>query len=128
AWTIGDTGFTMTLSNEVPRVVEREVSGALAPLWERAGVSIEEMAGWAVHPGGRAILDSLETALGLPDEALSESRDVLRRYGNMSSATVLFVLERMLRGQAPDGPVTAVAFGPGLDRKSTRLNSSHVKS
>ncbi len=121
AWTIGDTGFTMTLSSEVPRVVEREVGGALAPLWNRAGVAQEDMAGWAVHPGGRAILDGFEAALELPEGSLNESRDVLRRYGNMSSATVLFVLERMLRGDALGGPITAVAFGPGLAVESALL-------
>ncbi len=122
AWTIGDTGFTMTLSSEVPRVVEREVGGALRPLWERAGVAREDMAGWAVHPGGRAILDAFASALELPEGSLQESRDILRRYGNMSSATVLFVLERMLRGEALGGPITAVAFGPGLAVESALLS------
>lgn len=121
AWTIGDSGFTMTLSSEVPRVVQREVGYALAPLWERAGVTREDMAGWAVHPGGRAILDSFASALQLPDGSLNESREVLRGYGNMSSATVLFVLDHMLRREAPSGPVTAVAFGPGLAVESALL-------
>lgn len=121
AWTIGDTGFTMTLSSEVPRVVEREVCGALQPLWDKAGMTRSEVAGWAVHPGGRAILDSFESALELPDDSLTESREVLRRYGNMSSATVLFVLERMLRGEVTDGPVSAVAFGPGLAVESALM-------
>lgn len=122
AWTIGDTGFKMVLSSEIPKVVEREVGEALAPLWESAGLSPTDMSAWAVHPGGRAILDSFEVALGLPSDALTSSREVLSRYGNMSSATVLFVLDRLLRSDDPPaGPVTAVAFGPGLAVESALL-------
>lgn len=125
AWTIGDTGFEMTLSSEVPKVVEREVGAALAPLWQGAGLSPSDMAAWAVHPGGRAILDSFAAALDLPEDALGASREVLDRYGNMSSATVLFVLDRLLRSHdSAPGPVTAVAFGPGLAVESALLETT----
>lgn len=120
AWTIGDTGFRMSLSSRIPQVVEREVGAALAPLWARAGVTAQDVEGWAVHPGGRAILDGFEAGLCLPSGSLEESREVLAAYGNMSSATVLFVLERMLRG-GRRGLVTAVAFGPGLSVESALL-------
>lgn len=123
AWTIGDTGFLMTLSNKIPRVVEGEVGAALAPLWRAADLAPVEIAAWAVHPGGRAILDSFEVALQLPQSALVESREVLRQYGNMSSATVLFVIERMLAAESrPAGPIAAVAFGPGLTVESALLH------
>ena len=122
AWTIGDTGFRMVLSSEIPKIVEREVGAALAPLWECAGISAADMGAWAVHPGGRAILDGFEAGLGLPSDSLTASREVLSRYGNMSSATILFVLDRLLRSEKRlAGPVTAVAFGPGLAVESALL-------
>jgi len=67
-----------------------------------------------VHPGGRTILDAVQRAFDLPEEALATSRDVLRRYGNMSSATVMFVLESFLRSTTKAATGCAMAFGPGL--------------
>ncbi|AMM21828.1 naringenin-chalcone synthase [Frondihabitans sp. PAMC 28766] len=124
AWTIGDRGFDMTLSSYVPRIVEQNVGSALAPLLD--GAPAVEVERWAIHPGGRSILDRVQTALGLSDEQLEASRGVLRDYGNMSSATVLFVLKRLLdeaaavEGAAPEG-VGAVAFGPGLTVESALM-------
>ena len=115
AWTIGDHGFEMVLSSYVPKVVGSKAHAALGPLLDGTDVRIEDVGRWAVHPGGRAILDRLEEGLGLPPEALAASRDVLRRYGNMSSATVLFVLAELLAQPGPLGePIVAMAFGPGL--------------
>lgn len=117
-WTIGDHGFEMTLTAEVPRVVGREVNAALAPLREEGPIDL-----WAVHPGGRSILDRVEAACELPPEALRHSRDVLREYGNMSSATIMFILQRMLEDpSSPDGArMLAVAFAPGLTVESALL-------
>jgi predicted naringenin-chalcone synthase len=91
---------------------------------------VAEVDHWAVHPGGRAILDKVETGLALEPELLASSRDVLRERGNMSSATVLFVLERLTlppsegsvdrRARSGD-TVAAVAFGPGLTVDSALL-------
>lgn len=124
-WTIGDHGFEMTLTAEVPRVVGREVAAALAPLLEDAatGPLSTDSALWAVHPGGRSILDRVEHAFGLRDDALGHSRDVLREFGNMSSATILFILQRMLEDRdAEDGAdLVAVAFAPGLTVESARM-------
>jgi predicted naringenin-chalcone synthase len=126
AWTIGDHGFDMVLTSYVPRVLEAEIAIAIAPLLERGGVSRSEVAHWAVHPGGRAILDKVALGLGLDTCRLGASRDVLAAAGNMSSATVLFVLERMTTAPAGDGArasdrrvvpgdrIAALAFGPGL--------------
>ena len=115
AWTIGDHGFDMVLSNYVPAIVEQETAAALRPLLDGTGLTRADVARWAVHPGGRAILDRLEKELALPETALEHSRDVLRRYGNMSSATILFVLRSMLEEARPAGePVLGLAFGPGL--------------
>ena len=113
AWTIGDSGFLMTLSSKIPAVIEEHLEGAVGQLLE--GEDPGGFSAWAVHPGGRAILDSVEKSLPLPAGGLAASRDVLRQFGNMSSATVLFVLERILRTRDyPPGPVGMLAFGPGL--------------
>jgi alpha-pyrone synthase len=69
---------------------------------------------WAVHPGGRSVLDAVEEALALPPVALAASRDILRRYGNMSSATVMFVLESLMHTARPGERGCAMSFGPGL--------------
>ncbi len=118
AWTIGDHGFDMTLTAYVPRILEAEAALTLAPLLARAGVGVDDVPWWAVHPGGRAIVDKIASALALPETAVAASREVLRRAGNMSSATVLFVLERLMDpaspGPAPGEAVAALAFGPGL--------------
>jgi predicted naringenin-chalcone synthase len=120
AWTLGDTGFEMVLTSYVPRIVEARIAAAIAPLFERSGVRQESIMRWGVHPGGRAILDRVKAGLCLPEEALEASRWVLKNYGNMSSATVLFVLERMLAGASQPEPeaLAAIAFGPGLTVES----------
>lgn len=118
AWTIGDHGFDMTLTAYVPRVLEAETGAAIAPLLRRGGLDVADVPWWAVHPGGRAIVDNVARALSLPDDAVAASRDVLRAFGNMSSATVLFVLEQLMDparpGPAVGDAVAALAFGPGL--------------
>lgn len=112
-WTVGDNGFEMILTAEVPRIVGREIRAAVD---DALGHDREQVKAWAVHPGGRSILDRVQEGLDLPDAALGPSRDVLRDYGNMSSATVLFVLQRILDDEAlaPDARVVGLAFGPGL--------------
>lgn len=120
-WIIGDHGFEMTLTAEVPRIVGREVRDALAAVLARAG----HVDRWIVHPGGRSILDRFEAALDLPGDALDLSRDVLRNYGNMSSATVLFILARLLDDpDLVDGSrAIGVAFGPGLTVESALMTA-----
>lgn len=118
AWTIGDHGFDMTLSAYVPRVLEAETEAAIAPLLRRGALAAAEVPWWAVHPGGRAIVDKVASALALPDASVVASREVLRACGNMSSATVLFALARLMDrahpGPAVGDAVAALAFGPGL--------------
>ncbi|WP_144710821.1 type III polyketide synthase [Curtobacterium pusillum] len=124
AWNIGDEGFEMVLSTAVPRLVGATVAEAVAPLFERSGMRVTDIPVWAVHPGGRAIIDRTQDALGLPDEAIAASRTVLRDHGNMSSATVLFVLRQALDDGIDDGsPVVALAFGPGLTVEAARLTA-----
>jgi alpha-pyrone synthase len=111
-WRIGDLGFDMHLSGQVPSALAEGLTAA-APMILN-GVEPEEMGLWAVHPGGRSVLDAVGGALALPAAALDISRGVLRDFGNMSSATILFVLERMMRSVAPGQRGCAMAFGPGL--------------
>lgn len=127
AWTIGDLGFEMVLSSYVPRIIEREIRGALKPLTaadaELADQPYARIDRWAIHPGGRSILDRIQHSLQLSDAQLVPSREVLRRYGNMSSATVLFVLRQILHAAptASNERVCAMAFGPGLTVESALM-------
>ncbi|TZG27602.1 type III polyketide synthase [Sphingomonas montanisoli] len=112
-WTIGDTGFAMELSGEVPVRIGaalEEPAFRQKLLGDRA---VEDIAHWAVHAGGRSILDAVQSALQLPQGALAASRDVLARFGNMSSSTLMFVLAAILAGTG-SGSGMALAFGPGL--------------
>jgi predicted naringenin-chalcone synthase len=112
-WRIGDHGFQMSLSPQVPEVVERELRPHLARWLAERGLEVNEIGAWAIHPGGPRILLACSQSLGLPREALDASREVLATYGNMSSPTILFILDR-LRRERPAGPCVALAFGPGL--------------
>lgn len=120
AWEVGDRGFNIVLSSYVPEVIGTNIAALLGDVAGRNGRSLASICHWAVHPGGRAILDKVQSGLGLEDAALACSRAVLNEYGNMSSATVLFVLKRMLEQQAT-GPACAVAFGPGLTVETALL-------
>lgn len=117
-WTIGDAGFVMRLSSRVPAHIGSGIRSALAPLLPDGPDAVD---GWAVHPGGRSILDHVQHALELPDAAMRHSRGVLARYGNMSSPTVLFVLRELLLAEATQGTVCAMAFGPGLTLEAARM-------
>ena len=110
-WDITDLGFRMGLSPRVPDVLSRHVAGVVDELLREAGLRIEDVAGWAVHPGGPRILDVVRDELGLTEVQIGASRRVLAEHGNCSSATVLLVLEELAD---VDGPVVAMAFGPGL--------------
>jgi predicted naringenin-chalcone synthase len=110
-WNIRDFGFDMVLSGMVPSTIHDALRGGVADILD--GASTQAIDLWAIHPGGRTVLDAVERAFRLAPTALAASREILRRYGNMSSATVMFVFERLLR-QAARGAGCAMAFGPGL--------------
>ncbi len=111
-WRIRELGFDMFLSGQVPGAIGNGLKIAGDEILEGRKPSDFDI--WAIHPGGRSVLDAVETALSLGPKALWASRDVLERYGNMSSATIMFVLKRLL-GEAPrSGLGCAMAFGPGL--------------
>jgi predicted naringenin-chalcone synthase len=113
SWRIGDHGFRMTLSAAVPELIRTNLGGWLINWLKTQGLSINDIGSWAVHPGGPRILEAVEDALSLEDGILDVSREVLRGHGNMSSPTVLFILERLREAEAAL-PCVALAFGPGL--------------
>lgn len=113
SWRIGDHGFRMTLSARVPDLIQARLPGWLGDWLQEEGLGMEEVATWAVHPGGPRILTAVEKALGLEKEANGVPRGVLAEFGNMSSATILFILQR-LRAEGAPRPVVVLAFGPGL--------------
>jgi predicted naringenin-chalcone synthase len=113
SWTIGDQGFRMTLSPRVPEIVARHLPAWLRAWLDGQGLAVGDIGSWALHPGGPRVLTAVEQALGLPRGAADVSRAVLAEHGNMSSPTVLFVLQRLRRAGAPR-PALALSFGPGL--------------
>jgi predicted naringenin-chalcone synthase len=113
SWRIGDHGFQMTLSARVPALVQEKVGGWLEGWLADSGLGIEDVGSWAVHPGGPRILSAVEAAAGLARDRTRVSRGILSDYGNMSSATVLFALDRLRTENAPR-PCVALALGPGL--------------
>jgi predicted naringenin-chalcone synthase len=113
-WDITDLGFRMGLSPEVPDALAEHVGPLVKDLLGRHDHDLDDVAAWAVHPGGPRILDAVEEGLNLDPAALATSRKVLARHGNCSSPTVLLVLRDILAAGPPTGPIVALAFGPGL--------------
>jgi predicted naringenin-chalcone synthase len=113
AWQIRDHGFEMTLSPEVPDLIEHHLRPWLEPWLERCGYPLAKIGSWAIHPGGPRILTASAAALGLSDEGLSVCQRMLTERGNMSSPTILFILQEFRRLNLPL-PWVALAFGPGL--------------
>jgi len=114
SWDVTDLGFRMGLSREVPRVLGRHVRPATEQLLARHGLKLEDVRGWAIHPGGPEILETVGAALEVTPAQLQPSRDILRDYGNCSSATLPLILEHVRNGMTEPGPLVALAFGPGL--------------
>jgi alpha-pyrone synthase len=121
-WRIREGGFDMQLSGKVPgelcRVL-KDVGGTITRGKDPLSIDL-----WAVHPGGKTILDSVEKGLGLPAEALASSRDVLARFGNMSSATVMFVLQRIMQRAEPGQQGCAMSFGPGVTAETMLFHAA----
>lgn len=121
-WDVGDTGFLMSLSPRVPDLIARRLPAYLDGLLCRNGLRLADVDFWAIHPGGRAIVEKAQEVLGLLDAAVYDSLEVLRLFGNMSSPTILFILKRFLdrhreeqaQGRAGLRNGVAMAFGPGL--------------
>lgn len=118
-WDIGDTGFAMHLSGEVPGRLRETLSAPAVRAQLFDGDPPDLL---AIHAGGRSVLDAVEHALAVPPEALADGRSVLARFGNMSSATILFVLAEMMARDAK-GQGIAIAFGPGLAAEAIRFTA-----
>jgi alpha-pyrone synthase len=118
-WHIGNNGFLMWLDGAVPGTIARGLPDHARAV--TGGLHPGEVDLWAVHPGGRSVLDAVQDALRLDDGALATSRAVLRDHGNMSSATIMFVLRRILAQGGPDRHGCALAFGPGLTAEALRF-------
>ena len=112
-WTIGDHGFEMMLSRRVPALIREHLRPWLEDWLHQRGLGIETIGSWALHPGGPRILDAIAAALGLSEDRLADARQIFAAHGNMSSPTVLFIVERLSARRAPL-PCVALAFGPGL--------------
>jgi predicted naringenin-chalcone synthase len=113
SWRIGDYGFEMTLAATVPELIKRHLRAWLSAWLHEHRHSIESVGSWAIHPGGPRILHACTEALGLSQQQVAVSGEVLAQFGNMSSPTVLFIVDRLRERRAPR-PCVSLAFGPGL--------------
>ena len=112
-WRIGDRGFRMTLSKRVPELISTYLRPFLLEWLGKHGVAFDQVQSWAIHPGGPKIVSAVQEALQLSAEALEPALAVLSEYGNMSSATIIFLLEHLQARRVPR-PCVALGFGPGL--------------
>lgn len=119
-WTIGDHGFDMLLSTKIPSLIQRSLRPWMVSWLAQHDLSIDHVGSWAVHPGGPRVLNAVEEGLRLPRDSLKASWQVLSRCGNMSSPTVLFILEELRKQNAPR-PCVALGFGPGLMAEAVLL-------
>ena len=114
AWELSSSGFLMTLSGYVPELIEEDFARIVDRALHHSGISSDHIDYWCVHPGGKRILEAIEKSVSLSREHLSASYDVLNKHGNMSSATILFVLKQILGSPQKQKNIFASAFGPGL--------------
>lgn len=124
AWTVGDLGFEMRLSAYVPDIIQRGIKKLTHSLLDQISNSLSDIAYYAIHPGGKKILEVIEQELHLTKEQNKPAYEVLRNYGNMSSPTVLFVLNQVcknLNGVDDGKKILSFAFGPGLTLESMVL-------
>lgn len=112
-WRIGDHGFEMRLASSVPDTLAANVPDWVRGVLDRRELCVRDVSAWAIHPGGPRVLTSVASALELEESAVAASRGVLSAHGNMSSATVLFIIDELMRTVA-SLPLVALAFGPGL--------------
>lgn len=123
SWTITDAGFVMGLSPRIPVTLRRAAPVAMERLLAPHGLTVADVAHWIIHPGGPAILDAIQGRLNLSDEQMAPSWETLAAHGNCSSATVLLILERLMRGHnaSPGDWCVMMAFGPGLTLETALL-------
>jgi predicted naringenin-chalcone synthase len=114
-WYVGNTGFEMKLTSRVSKQIKKHIKDLMGRFLQKVKVDAGQVTAYAVHPGGRKILEAVESALELPEESNAFAYQTLQEYGNMSSATILFVLQKMLAAQnLKEQTIMSFAFGPGL--------------
>ncbi|HET6328086.1 MAG TPA: type III polyketide synthase [Planctomycetaceae bacterium] len=123
SWNIGDHGFQMTLSARVPDVIQGSLRTWLESWLASEGTDLGQIAHWGIHPGGPRILQACVDALQLEPSEIQTSKEVLAEFGNMSSPTILFIVERLIRNKTP-GPCVLLAFGPGLTIEAALVEPS----
>ena len=124
AWKVADFGFEMTLTSYIPKLVKTGIKSLIDRLLDNAGMTNKDIDLYAMHPGGKAILEAIESALEITKEDNKYSYEILRDYGNMSSCTVLFVLNEILKNTSEldkNKNILSCAFGPGLTLESMVL-------
>jgi predicted naringenin-chalcone synthase len=126
SWELSSTGFNMTLSGYVPELIEEDFEKLVQRALTRQGITRDEITHWAIHPGGRRILEAIAKSLSLPKSKLEASYQVLQDYGNMSSPTILFVLKEILGGlhHSERQKVFGAAFGPGLTMETFTISTA----
>lgn len=120
-WRIGDHGFEMTLSPEVPALIQDNLASWIDGWLGQNGLKVSDIGSWAVHPGGPRILDAVRTTLGLDKDMMTDAREVLSGFGNISSPTILFLIDKLIRREAKR-PCVAIGFGPGLVVEAALIN------
>lgn len=113
AWELSSTGFLMQLSGYVPDLIEEDFEPVVARSLQKSGWTKKDVSDWCIHPGGKRILEAVQNSVGIEKEQLQASYDVLQQHGNMSSATILFVLKNLLQTKGARN-IFGAAFGPGL--------------
>ena len=119
AWELSSKGFLMTLTGYVPDLIKEDFKGLVDKALHASGKTMSDVTHWCMHPGGKKILESISSGLGIHNDSLNYSYEVLKDYGNMSSPTILFVLKKILTefeqaAPAKNNLVFGAAFGPGL--------------
>jgi predicted naringenin-chalcone synthase len=128
-WTLSSNGFLMTLSGYVPELIRQDFHSMLGRAAQHFGISLSDIRHWAVHPGGKRILEAVQQSLDLGSQSLDDSYAVLQQFGNMSSATVLFVLKSQMQAgrYQPNDQILLAAFGPGITMETALLKyPAHV--
>jgi predicted naringenin-chalcone synthase len=114
AWELSSNGFLMTLSGYVPELIEEDFNSVLSKALARENITVADVTDWCIHPGGKRILEAICKSLGFAAGQLNDSYKVLREFGNLSSATILFVLKKIMLEKKEIKKLVGAAFGPGL--------------
>lgn len=121
-WNITPVNFEMVLNAKIPEFIGEEINTVLEKASINYKVGVETINKWAIHPGGKKILDTIQSSLHLKDEDVKYSYDILNQYGNMSSPTILFVLNRLMEDSKPGETIFSIGFGPGISIETTLLS------